>query len=181
MNVSFGGVYTRKGGAAKDSVATPASVATTPSAGTPPQAEEIFVIHGHAFMLVPCLQQEGTAPASRKDVKDDLPRAELAKGSMSETDAKAVLKKMTEATNVKLNKEIFDLYPARRPISATNEEWSSIDEAEEKLGDIFYGNRAVKELGPWAGPMQKEFRVATALNCINQVLNPIVSAPSAPR
>jgi hypothetical protein len=169
MNVSFWGVYKRKGAAAINTVAT----------GAPqPQAEETFTIHGQTFRLVPCSKQEGTAPASWKDVKADLPSGELAKGNMTEPDAKAALKKMTEAMNVNINKEIFSLYPAHRPISATDKEWSNIGEAEEKLGDIFYGNKAVKELGPWAAAMQKEFRVATALNCINQVLNPILPTPS---
>jgi hypothetical protein len=143
--------------------------------------EEAFVIHGQTFRLVPCSHEEGTAPASWKDVKNNLPKEQLAKGSMTRSEALAALKAMAEAQNRKTNQEIFALYPKHRPISATNEEWSSIDEAEEKLGDIFYGNRAVQELGPWAASMQKEFRVSTALSCINNVLNPIVSAPPAPR
>jgi hypothetical protein len=182
MNVSFLGVYRRKGAAAESSVAPRVSVAATSSAGTLPQVEEIFVVvHGHTFKLVPCSQQEGTAPVLWSDVKDDLPRAELAKGNMNEADAKAALKKMTEATNGKVNREISALYPAHRPITATDKEWSNDAEAEYELGDVFYDNRAVKELGSWAATIQKEFRVATALNCINQVLNPIGSTPPAPR
>jgi hypothetical protein len=157
----------------------PASPALTAGGAKP--VEEAFVIHGQTFRLVPCSHEEGTAPASWKDVKNDLPREKLAKGSMTRSEALAALKAMAEAQNRKTNQEIFALYPKHRPISATNEEWSSIDEAEEKLGDIFYGNRAVQELGLWAASMQKEFRVSTALSCINDVLNPIVSAPLAPR
>ena len=151
------------------------------AAGGASAVEETFVIHGQIFKLVPCSYQEGTAPVSWKDVKDDLPRAELAKGNMTKKEALAALKEMTEARNRKNNQEIDALYPTHRPTSATNEEWSSIDEAEEKLGDIFYSNRAVEEFGPWAAPMQKEFRVATALGCINDALNPIVSTPPAAR
>jgi hypothetical protein len=192
MNVSFSGLYKKSGAPPKGSAAPSASAAGAALAASQPQepaplvasaggAEETFLIHGQIFKLVPCSYQEGTAPVSWKDVKEDLPRAELAKGNMTVADAKAALKKTTEALNVKVNTEITALYPAHRPISATNEEWSSIGEAEEKLGDVFYGNRAIKELGPWAASMQKEFRVASALNCLNNVLNPIVSTLPAPR
>lgn len=99
---------------------------------------------------------------------------------MTKREALAALNSMTRSLNRKVNEETTALYPAHRPISATNDEWSSIDEAEEKLSDVFYDNRAVKELGPWAAPMQKEFRVTSALSCINDVLNPIVS-PTPPK
>ena len=178
MNVSFWGVYKRKGAAAMDPSAPLVSVAANP-ASPQREAEETFIIHGQTFKLVPCSHQEGAAPASWKDVKGDLPSGELAKGNMSEAGAKAALKKMTEALNLKVNTEIFALYPAHRPLSATDKDWSNIDEAEEKLGDVFYGNKAVKELGSWAAPLQKQFRVAVALSCINQVLNPILSKPPA--
>jgi hypothetical protein len=156
-----------------------ASARPVAPAGGPGAAEETFLIHGQTFRLVPCSYNEG-GWLSWKDVKGDLPRAELAKGNMTKSEALTALNSMTRSLNRKVNEETTALYPAHRPISATNDEWSSIDEAEEKLSDVFYGNRAVKELGPWAAPMQKEFRVASALSCINDVLNPIVS-PTPPK
>ena len=170
-------------------VSTPATrAATSPRASAPPvvgaagspgAAQETFLIHGQTFKLVPCSYNEG-GWLVWKDVKGYLPRAELAKGNMTRSEALAALDSMTRSLNRKVNEETTALYPAHRPISATNDDWSSIDMAEEKLADVFYGNRAVKELGPWAAPMQKEFNVASALNCINYPLNPIVS-PTPPK
>lgn len=130
---------------------------------------------------MPCPSAEGYVSLQWKDVKGDLPRSELAKGNMSERDAKAALKRITEALNVKVHTEMFALYPAHRPISATNEEWSNDAEAANKLVDVFGSNKAVEELGSWAAPIQKDFREAYALGCINDALNPIVSASPAPR
>ena len=153
-----------------------ASATPVAAAGAPGAAEETFLIHGQTFKLVPCSYNEG-GWLSWKDVRGYLPRAELAKGNMTKSEALAALNSMTQSLNRKVNEETTALYPAHRPISATNDDWSSIDEAEEKLIAVFYGNRAVKELGAWAAPMQKEFNVASALNCINYPLNPIVSPP----
>jgi hypothetical protein len=162
--------------ATKEAQASSPPVAAAGGAGAP---EETFLIHGQTFKLVPCSYNEG-GWLVWKDVKGYLPRAELAKGNMTKSEALAALNSMTRSLNRKVNEETTALYPAHRPISATNDDWSSIDMAEEKLNDVFYGNRAVKELGPWAAPMQKDFNVASALNCINYPLNPIVS-PTPPK
>ena len=156
-----------------------ASAPPVAAAGGAGAVEETFLIHGQTFRLVPCSYNEN-GWLVWKDLKDYLPRAELAKGNMSRRNALAALKSMTESLNRKVNEEITALYPARRPISATNGDWANIDMAEEKLSDVFYGNKAVRELGLWAAPMQREFNVASALNCINYPLNPIVS-PAPPK
>jgi hypothetical protein len=128
--------------------ATKQPQASTPpvaAAGGPGAAEETFLIHGRTFKLVPCSYNEG-GWLSWKNVKGYLPRAELAKGKMTKSEALAALNSMTRSLNRKVNEETTALYPAHRPISATNDDWSSIDEAEEKLIDVFYGNTAVNEL-----------------------------------
>lgn len=144
------------------------------AAGGSGGAEEAFLIHGQTFKLVPCSYNEG-GWLVWKDLKGYLPRAELAKGKMTRSEALAALKGMEESLTRKVSEEISALYPAHRPVSATNQEWSNDAEAEEKLADVFYGNRAVKELGPWAAPIQKEFNVSSALSCIYYPLNPIFS------
>ena len=83
-----------------------------------PGGEETFLIHGQTFKLVPCSYNEG-GWLSWKDVKGDLPRAELAKGNMTKSEALAALDKMTRSLNRKVNQEVSALYPAHRPISAT--------------------------------------------------------------
>lgn len=155
------------------------SAPPVPAAGGAGAAEETFFIHGQTFRLVPCSYNEG-GWLVWKDLKGYLPRAELAKGNMTKSEALAALKSTTESLNRKVNKETTALYPRHRPISATNDDWSSIDMAEEKLADVFYGNKAVKELGPWAASMQQDFNVASALACINYPLNPIIS-PAHPK
>ena len=93
--------------------ATPATrVASQPKANTPRvaaaggagAAEEAFLIHGQTFKLVPCSYNEG-GWLVWKDVKGYLPRAELAKGNMTKSEALAALNSMTQSLNCKVNQE----------------------------------------------------------------------------